>query len=124
MKAHLRRHQQLRKAGEVEKPKKVLDFPGLKIDLTNRTVEVNGLPAVLTAREFDILALLAENPNRFYSADKIMELVWKSRESVDYRSLMVHISKLRKKIEGDPANPKFIISVRGIGYKFSVLQSP
>ncbi|NLI11130.1 MAG: response regulator transcription factor [Peptococcaceae bacterium] len=124
VKAHLRRHRQLRKAGEVEKPKRVLDFPDLKIDLTNRTVEVNGLPAVLTAREFDILALLAENPNRFYSADKIMELVWKSRESVDYRSLMVHISKLRKKIEEDPANPKFIISVRGFGYKFSVLQSP
>ncbi|HOV80345.1 MAG TPA: response regulator transcription factor [Bacillota bacterium] len=124
VKAHLRRRRQLRKAGEAEKTQKTLHFPGLKIDLAERTVEVNGKPVVLTAREFDILALLAGNPNRYYNADRIMELVWKTRESVDYRSLMVHISKLRKKIEEDPANPKYIISVRGFGYKFSVSQPP
>jgi len=56
-------------------------------------------------KEFDILALLAENPNRFYSADQLMELVWSTKESVDYRSLMVHMSKLRKKIREDPSNP-------------------
>jgi len=116
VKAHLRR--QRRAAKEVGEQKKVLVFPGLKIDLVNRTVEVNGLPVALTAREFDLLALLAENPDRFYSADQLMELIWKTRESVDYRSLMVHISKLRKKIEEDPANPKYLISVRGFGYKF------
>ncbi|BAF60568.1 response regulator [Pelotomaculum thermopropionicum SI] len=118
-KAHLRRHRQLRAAGGGGEQKEVLDYPGLKIDLTNRTVEVNGLPVTLTAREFDILALLAKNPNRFFGADQLMEVIWKTRESVDHRSLMVHISKLRKKIEEDPANPKFIISVRGFGYKFS-----
>lgn len=118
VKAHLRRHRQLSTAREVGGQKEVLNFPGLKIDLVNRTVEVNGLSVALTAREFSLLAVLAETPNRFYSADQLIELVWKGKESVDYRSLMVHISKLRKKIEEDPANPKYIISVRGFGYKF------
>lgn len=118
VKAHLRRHRQLRTAREAGEQKKVLDFPGLRIDLVNRFVEVNGSSVALTAREFSLLAVLAGTPNRFYSAEQLMELVWKNRESVDYRSLMVHISNLRKKIEEDPANPKYIVSVRGFGYKF------
>ncbi|MCL6479694.1 MAG: response regulator transcription factor, partial [Peptococcaceae bacterium] len=118
VKAHLRRHRQLCTAMEIGDKKTVLVFTGLEIDLGNRTVKVNGIPVALTAREFDLLALLAKNPNRFFSAGMLMELIWKNRESVDNRSLMVHISKLRKKIEEDPANPKYIISVRGFGYKF------
>lgn len=118
VKAHLRRHRQRCAAMEIGEKKTVLAFTGLEIDLGNRTVKVNGIPVALTAREFDLLALLAKNPNRFFSAGMLMELIWQNRESVDNRSLMVHISKLRKKIEEDPANPKYIISVRGFGYKF------
>ena len=119
VKAHLRRHRQLCTTRKVVEKKEILNFPGLRIDLATRTVEVNGAPATLTAKEFNLLALLAENPNQFYSADQLMELIWNTRKSVDYRSLMVHMSNLRKKIEENPSNPKYIINMRGFGYKFS-----
>lgn len=119
VKAHLRRYRQLRDAKEEKEPIQVLEFPGLKIDLSNRTVEVNRSPVNLTTKEFDLLALLAGQPNRFFSSDQLVEYVWNQAESVDQRSLMVHLSNLRKKIETTPANPKYIITVRGVGYKFS-----
>lgn len=119
VKAHLRRYRRLKEAGASGTPKRVLEYAGLVINPAKRTVTVNGAPVVLTAKEFDILALLAGHPERFFTADQLMELVWPHKESVDYRSLMVHISKLRKKIEPDPANPRYIVTVRGIGYRFN-----
>lgn len=118
VKAHLRRYRQLRVYRSNREQKQVLDYPGLKIDLLKRSVEVNGSFVTLTAKEFDILTLLAKNPNQFFSSDQLIKSVWGSSESADQRSLMVHISKLRKKIEEDPSNPKYIITVRNVGYRF------
>lgn len=115
VKAHLRRYRQMKAD---RGPGQVIEHPGLKIDPASRSVEVNGVPVVLTMKEFDILALLAGNPDRFFSTGQLLDIVWNTGESADQRSLMVHMSKLRKKIEEDPARPSRIITVRGVGYKF------
>jgi len=119
VKAQLRRYRQLRmaRAGK-ERKEGILEFPGLRINLSNHTVEANGSVVALTAKEFGLLVLLAENPNRFFSADELMERLWNTPDSVDNRSLMVHMSKLRKKIEAEPASPQYIVTLRGVGYKF------
>jgi len=119
VKAHLRRYRRLNAGGATSAPERVIKHAGLVIDPAKRTVTVNGAPVTLTAKEFDILTLLARHPDRFFTADQLMELVWPHRESVDHRSLMVHISKLRKKIEPDPANPRHIVTLRGVGYRFN-----
>lgn len=97
--------------------KRILSYPGLIIDLSSRTVQVNGSPVPLTNKEFELLVLLAENPNRIFNYDQLLELVWQFNDKADYRTLMVHINRLRKKIEPDPSKPKYIITVRGVGYK-------
>lgn len=117
IKAHLRRHRQYT-LGKSLSSQQLLTYPGLEIDLGKRTVKMNGVYLTLTAKEYDLLSLLAKNPNQFFSSDRLMELLWPSTDSVDNRTLMVHISKLRKKIEADPANPQYIITVRGMGYSF------
>ena len=110
---------QLRRRRQPAQPRKRLEFPGLSIDLLLRSVEVNGSPRVLSTKEFDILALLAANPDRFFSTDELLEEVWQTSQSADPRTLVVHISRLRKKIEDDPANPRYLISVRNVGYRFN-----
>lgn len=120
VKAHLRRFRNLYKMNSDGKKANILEIDGLKIDLSNRVVKVNDTAISLTAKEFELLSLLAENPNRFFNSEQLMGHVWNSPESVDQRSLMVHISNLRKKIEPDPSNPVYIVSVRKIGYKFNI----
>ncbi len=119
VKAHLRRYRHSKDFRHEKHKYPVLEFSGLKIDLGSRTVEVNENPINLTKKEFDLLTILAENANRYFTTDQLVELVWNSPESVDQRSLMVHISNLRKKIEPDPACPTYIVSLRGVGYKFN-----
>ena len=98
----------------------VIAYPGLTIDLTARTVECDGRPVNLSVKEFDLLAYLAQHPNEAFRLDALYQVVWGADSVGDTRTLMVHISNLRKKIECDPANPRFIHTVRGIGYKFHV----
>lgn len=117
VKAHLRRSSLL---PPNEDEKSVLKYPGLEIDLHSHTVLVNNHPVALSAKEFELLAFLAQNPNRVFYTDQIFRLVWKTHNlDGDIRTVMVHISNLRKKIEKDPADPEFILTVRGIGYKFN-----
>jgi DNA-binding response OmpR family regulator len=96
----------------------VLQFPDLTIDLLSRTVIARGERVVLSAKEFDLLALMARNPNRVYQVEELFELVWGEHSLGDTRTLIVHISNLRKKIEADPTKPQYIITVRGVGYRF------
>ncbi|MDO4544757.1 MAG: response regulator transcription factor [Bacillota bacterium] len=91
----------------------------LMIDIQSRIVTVAGKTVKLTAKEFDILFLLAQNPKRIFSADQLFKIVWKTTSlNNDPKTVAVHISALRKKIE-HPDGDKYIISIRGVGYKFN-----
>ena len=73
----------------------------------------------LTTAQFDILLLLASHPGRVYGRGQIMEAVWGSEFSGDSRAADMQISNIREKIEPDPKNPRYVLTVRGVGYKFA-----
>ena len=102
-----------------EHEEKTFDFPGMTVNMQTREVFVNGSHVYLTAKEFDILALLIEHPKQIFSPAEIYECVWKTNAiRNDARAVMVYISTLRKKIEsGD--EPKYILNIRRVGYKFN-----
>lgn len=95
---------------------RLLDFGSLVIDPDAREVWVNGNQVDLTAREFDLLHHLARHPRRVFSRDALFESMW--GDFGDRRTVTVHISRLREKIERDSAHPEYIATVRGIGYRF------
>jgi DNA-binding response OmpR family regulator len=94
----------------------LLDFGRLKIDVRAREVTVAGQVVPFTAREFDLLQMLAEHPRQAFTRDQLYERIW--GEYGDRHTLTVHISRLREKIERDPANPELITTVWGVGYRF------
>jgi DNA-binding response OmpR family regulator len=96
-----------------------LEFPGLAIDLARRQVVTQGTPVDLTAAQFDILLLLASHPGWVYSRGQIMETVWGTEFSGDSRAADMQIRNIREKIEPDPKNPRYVLTVRGMGYKFA-----
>src|ERR671910_469494 len=97
---------------------RVLSFDGLRIDPNTREVLVWGETVTLTAREFDLLYRLASNPGRVYTRDQLMESVWGYTFSADTSTVTVHVRRLREKMESDPARPRYLQTVWGIGYKF------
>jgi DNA-binding response OmpR family regulator len=116
VKAHLRRYSLF---SQTREDPQILKFPGLEIDLISHIVQVGGKHISLSAKEFDLLTLLAKTPNRVYKLEHLFELIWSLDSLGDPRTLIVHISNLRKKIEPNPAEPRYIITVRGVGYKFN-----
>jgi DNA-binding response OmpR family regulator len=96
-----------------------LEFPGLAIDLARRQVVAQGTPVDLTAAQFDILLLLASHPGWVYGRGQIMETVWGAEFSGDSRAADMQIRNIREKIEPDPKNPRYVLTVRGMGYKFA-----
>lgn len=117
VKAHLRRNRLL---DAISKHTQVLRFPGLEIDIGSHEIRKNEAKIPLSAIEFQLLTILAKNPNRVFNPDHLYELVWGNEELCDPRTVAVHISNLRKKIESDPTRPSYILTVRGVGYKFNV----
>jgi DNA-binding response OmpR family regulator len=103
--------------------KTLLSFPGLTIDLAARRVEVNGKEAALTPTEFDLLALLAQSPDRVFTREMLMNKVWGYDYLGDGHTIDVHISALRKKIENDPVQ-RYIKTVWRVGYRFEVKVPP
>jgi two-component system response regulator ResD len=95
-----------------------LEFEGLRIDPTGRRVFVNGEEAQLTQREFDLLLFLARHPGQVFSRNQLMDTVWQYSFYSDTSTVTVHIRRLRAKVESDPANPRFIQTVWGVGYRF------
>ncbi len=119
IKAHLRR-QKTTTNSIISSQDEIYEYPGLSINLQTREVMSDGQTVSLTAKEFDILQLLIENPMRIFTADQIFELIWKTNSlDGDSRTVMVYISTLRKKLEKNPDGTKYIISIRGVGYKFN-----
>ncbi|SEC15296.1 response regulator transcription factor [Paenibacillus sp. GP183] len=116
VKAHLRRYTL---NDQKKDDPQILKFPGLEIDLVSHIVKAGKQFISLSAKEFDLLTLLAKTPNRVYKIEHLFELIWSLDSLGDPRTLIVHISNLRKKIEPNPAEPRYIITVRGVGYKFN-----
>jgi DNA-binding response OmpR family regulator len=91
---------------------------GLRIDLARRTVEVQGRPVQLTYVEFELLRTLANQPGRVYSRRMLLEALWGAADYREPRTIDVHVRHLREKLERDPAEPEYILTVRGVGYRF------
>jgi DNA-binding response OmpR family regulator len=96
-----------------------LEFPGLAIDLARRQVIAHGAAVDLTAAQFDILLLLASHPGRVYGRGQIMQTVWGTEFSGGSRAADMQIRNIREKIEPDSKNPRYVLTVRGMGYKFA-----
>lgn len=95
----------------------VLTKGGLTMDLDAYSVKKDGKEIELTAKEFEILKLLLQNPKKVYTKEQIYSLVWNDAYVGDENAVNVHISRLRTKIEDNPRSPKYVITVWGIGYK-------
>jgi len=95
----------------------VIRSGSIEIDSNRHMVKINGKEMELTAREFDILKQLAARPGMVFSREQLLEMVWGYSFYGDPRVVDVHVAKLRKKIEKDPARPEIIKTVRGVGYK-------
>jgi DNA-binding response OmpR family regulator len=102
-------------AAAVEQP---LAFGGLTIDPKTRLVTVAGEARSLTAKEFDLLMLLARHPRQVFTRDQLLDQVWGLTEYIDPGTVTVHVRRLREKIETDPTTPQRIVTVWGIGYRF------
>ncbi|WP_142826007.1 response regulator transcription factor [Planococcus soli] len=105
------------KSGE-EDQLNILKYDDLHIHVDACELYVAGIPVKLYHKEFQLLLLLAQTPNRVWTAEQLYDQVWGYYSEGDVGTVKVHISNLRRKIEKDPANPQFIQTVRGFGYKF------
>ena len=114
VKANIRRTTEY--AAPIQAPEELI-FRSLKMDLSNHTVTKNGVLLELTAKEFDILKLLLQNPKRVYTKAQIYSLIWNDVYVGDENAVNVHISRLRNKIEDNPRSPECVLTVWGIGYK-------
>ena len=119
VKANLRRSNQSNQEAEMEDiSKQIIMIGDLHIDTELYHVTVGGKPIHLSTKEMQLLILLASNPNRVYSTEQLYDLIWGEGHYGDLKTVSVHISTLRKKIEKYPAKPEYIITIRGFGYKF------
>jgi DNA-binding response OmpR family regulator len=106
-----------RSVPQAERPQRLL-FGELEIDGATREVLVRAEPARLTAKEFDLLAFLARHPRRVFSRRQLMDAVWGYEAALDTGTVTVHVRRLREKIEANPARPRWIETVWGVGYRF------
>jgi two-component system response regulator RegX3 len=96
----------------------VLEAGGVRMDVERHEVEVDGQRVQMPLKEFELLELLLENVNRVLTRGQIIDRVWGSDYFGDTKTLDVHVKRIRSKIEADPARPKHLVTVRGLGYKF------
>ncbi|MCM3174893.1 response regulator transcription factor [Paenibacillus sp. MER 99-2] len=117
IKAHLRRVSSGRR-------EQLLELPGLTLDFYTQSVNIGGKAVFLSKKEFSLLSYMAQNVNRVISVDTLFQIIWGMESLEDTRTVAVHISNLRKKIEIDPADPERIITVRGSGYMLVAKSAP
>ncbi len=98
----------------------VMSVHGIRMDIDRHQVSINGIPASLPLKEFELLEFLMRNAGRVLTRMQLIDRVWGSDYVGDTKTLDVHIKRLRAKIEDDPANPKIIQTVRGLGYKMEL----
>lgn len=117
IKAIMRRTQ---KAAVQETKVRVVEAGGLRLDCESRRVFIQDREINLTAKEFDVLELLVFNPNKVYSRENLLNIVWGYEYPGDVRTVDVHIRRLREKIEVNPSEPKYVHTKWGVGYYFQV----
>lgn len=117
IKAILRRS--VKKVTAEPQTKNVLKARDLELAYDSRRVFINGKEVNLTAKEFDLLELLMENPGKVYSREKLLDTVWGYDYPGDVRTVDVHVRRLREKIETNPSEPKYIFTKWGVGYYFN-----
>ena len=108
----------LRRSGAAEQKRgeAVLEAGHIRLDTAGRSAWREGIPVELTAKEFDLMELLLRNPGRVYSRENLLNVVWGYEYIGDYRTVDVHVRRLREKLELDPASPAFIRTKWGVGY--------
>ena len=97
----------------------LLSCRGISLDYGRHRVMKNGVPVELTQREFELLYTLMKSPGRVFTREMLLDTVWKIDFYGDTRTVDVHVRYLRQKLEDEPDNPKLILTVRGVGYRFA-----
>lgn len=115
VRAHLRRNRIIVKKNS---PKRQILFDNIVIDTYSRDIFRDNEQIHLTTKEFDMLVFFLKHPNQVFSTEQLLDKLWGMDTLSEKRTVVVHISSLRKKIEEDPINPRHIVTVRGVGYKF------
>ena len=118
VKAHLARYNRL--VSSNQKTNDIVEIRGIRIDKTARRVFINGVEKPFTTKEFDLLTFLAENPNHVFTKEELFREIWDMDSIGDIATVTVHIKKIREKIETDTANPQYIETIWGVGYRFKV----
>ncbi len=110
----------LRRSGGAQQQdrRELLTAGPISVDPAQRVALKDGEVVELTAKEYDLIELLVRNPRRVYSRESLMDLVWGYTYAGDYRTVDVHIRKLREKLEKNPAEPEYILTKWGVGYYF------
>lgn len=103
---------------DARQPRTVIEAGPVRIDTDRHSVTVSGVAVTLPLKEFELLEYLIDNANRVLTRGQIIDRVWGSNYYGDTKTLDVHVKRIRGKIEPDPANPRFLMTVRGLGYKF------
>ncbi|WP_440247819.1 response regulator transcription factor [Catenibacterium faecis] len=120
--SNLRRYEQiLNLKGNTQKPNNQLVVGGLVLDQATKEVFVNGRSVRLTKKEFHILELLMSYPGKVYSAEEIYESIWEET-AINTETIMVHVRRLREKIEANPKHPEYLKAVWGVGYKIEKME--
>lgn len=97
-----------------------LAFDGMRLDPNTREVVIRGTTATLTAREFDLLHYLASSPGRTFTRDELVEAVWAHEFAAEPSAVTMHVRRLREKIEANPGQPRHLLTIWGMGYRFDV----
>ncbi len=108
----------LRRSGGYDTKDSRITVGAITIDTQERNVYKNGVPVELTAREFDVVELLIRNPNRVYSRENLLDIIWDYEYRSDIRTVDVHIRRIREKLETVPAEPEYFMTKWGVGYYF------
>ncbi len=117
VKAHLARYRRL--TGAEDPHVRELVVGPLRLDVERRLIRLRGETLALTAKEHEMLTLLVQNPGRLFSKEELYERVWGENNAGDQSTVATHVRRLREKVETDPADPRLIVTVWGLGYRLA-----